>query len=335
MRLLLLLAFILAAATVAVTPRAEASDVVGSQDACTQRSAATGGASNHASLVVTFDDDRTITFCIEFSEESITGIELLERSGLPVNRGTAGGLGSQVCMIDGQGCSDPGDCFCQCKGGTCAYWIYHRRNNGVWQYSSIGAGIRTIRDGDADAWVWGGSGDTPGAPAPECPEATPEPSPVPSPTPSLTPRPSATTRTSATPAVEPTQTPVPVNSPLPALAAPTSASEAPLSQPTTTLPNALPTSAVLGAQQDPQPSATATPGPGARTTSPTPAASRTPSRKTPIGAIQVSDDEGKRNLASQDGGGDWSWRSTAMFGGVAAILIAVGGGAIWRRRAGY
>ena len=41
--------------------------------------------------------------------------------------------------------------------------------------------------------------------------------------------------------------------------------------------------------------------------------------------------EGKTNLAEENGG-NWEWRSIAIFG-VIAILLGVGGTVIWRRRA--
>ena len=45
---------------------------------------------NHARLIVTFDDGTTLTFCIEFSEEAITGAELLRRSGSSVVTANSG-----------------------------------------------------------------------------------------------------------------------------------------------------------------------------------------------------------------------------------------------------
>ena len=173
---------------------------------------------NQAGLSVTFDDGTMLTFCIEFSEDAITGAELLRRSGLPVVTASSGGIGAAVCSIDGEGCNDPGDCFCHCKGGTCEYWAYYRYNNGAWQYSPVGAGNRTIRNGDADAWVWGSGGNPPGNIGAQCAALPPTPSAVPS----IAPRPSATPRPADTPApfqTAPTIPPAAPTSP-PSLAAP-------------------------------------------------------------------------------------------------------------------
>lgn len=122
---------------------------------------------NQAGLVVTLEDGTAVTRCIEFTEDEINGLELVSRSGLEVETGTAS-FGASVCRIEETGC--PGnDCFCQCKGGDCVYWSYwHLRDDG-WQYSQAGAGIYQVKDGAVEGWTWG-----PGTPqnAPEPPAFT-------------------------------------------------------------------------------------------------------------------------------------------------------------------
>ena len=136
-----------------------------------------GAELRHAGLVVVFDDGRTETRCVEFAEESISGAELLERSGLEVVFSGFGGLGSAVCRIDGVGCSDPDDCFCQCRGADCAYWSYWGFRDGAWRIFGVGPSQRDVRDGDVDGWVWGsgraGPGDSLGAVCPATPEPRP------------------------------------------------------------------------------------------------------------------------------------------------------------------
>ena len=321
MRLVLIL--VLATLAIATMPaaNAHAADAAGQQSSCIQRPPAT--AVNSAGLAITFADGETMTFCIEFSEDTITGAELLQRSGLAVVTAGSGGLGAAVCSIDGQGCNDPGDCFCACTGGSCAYWAYFRYHDGAWQYSPIGAGTRTISNGDADAWVWGSGVTPPGASGELCADPTPTASPLPSPTP----RPSATPRPSSTP-VTPESSPTAAGT-----VAPTSTNSPMAASPTAAIaPASVPTSAVLAAGRTPppgRPMATTTPQPG-----PTDAASAKPSPRPMTGAIRVSDEEGERNLAGNQNGGNWSWRSTVMFGGVAAMLTSLGGVLLWRRRAG-
>ena len=213
----LLLPLIIAAALVVGfhhQTRAEAASVAqpAVSSSCAPRSA-TGAAVNRAALVITFEDGRSQSFCIEFTEESITGLELLKRSGLPLVTSGNGGLGSAVCSINGKGCSNPGDCFCKCKGGTCAYWAYYHFTNGAWQSSPLGASAWTVRDGDADGWSWG-SGGANGSPdeSPDCAEPTLTPSPLPTNTANAdtaTPVPTNTPRPTRTPAPDPSATPPP------------------------------------------------------------------------------------------------------------------------------
>jgi hypothetical protein len=127
---------------------------------------------NRAGLVVTFEN-HTETYWIEFEEEQISGVDLLERSGLDVTYSGFGGLGSAVCAIDGVGCTNPGDCWCQCKSGTCNRWVYFRMEDGEWKQMPFGASTRVLKDGDVDGWTWG-AGDEPAdqlTPYP-CPTAT-------------------------------------------------------------------------------------------------------------------------------------------------------------------
>lgn len=122
---------------------------------------------NRAALVVVLDDGTAVTRCIEFAEDEINGFELLNRSGLAVETGTAS-FGASVCRLEETGC--PGsDCFCQCKGNDCVYWSYwHWRDDG-WQYSQAGASVYQVKNGAVEGWTWG-----PGTPqdAPEPPAVT-------------------------------------------------------------------------------------------------------------------------------------------------------------------
>lgn len=117
---------------------------------------------NRAGIVVWHEEDWVQTACVTFSEESISGVELLNRSRLQVERQVSG-LGEMVCRIGQTGCP-PTDCLCQCKGGAeCTYWSYWHLIEGEWQYSQVGAGAYQIRDGMIDGWVWGAgrSGEAP------------------------------------------------------------------------------------------------------------------------------------------------------------------------------
>lgn len=108
---------------------------------------------NQAALVVRVDDERAETRCVAFAEETISGHELLQRSGLDfvVNASSAGVF---VCSVEGQGCP-ASDCLCECQGEPCSYWSYWRLREGEWQYAGVGAAITEVRDGDVEGWSWG------------------------------------------------------------------------------------------------------------------------------------------------------------------------------------
>lgn len=111
---------------------------------------------NRAGLVIQSGDSQPVTYCVSFNEESITGMDLLERSGLPLIIDPTHALGAIVCSIDAEGCAFPSEaCFCQCQGTPCRYWNYYYLTDGEWQYGHLGASTRALTDGDVDAWVWG------------------------------------------------------------------------------------------------------------------------------------------------------------------------------------
>ena len=104
-----------------------------------------------AGLVVQFGDGRYIVHCISFHEESISGLDLLTRSGLDV--ATWGGA---VCRIEREGCDYPtAPCFCQCQGSPCRYWSYWHWREDQWVYSQVGAADHRVYDGDTEGWIWG------------------------------------------------------------------------------------------------------------------------------------------------------------------------------------
>ncbi len=110
---------------------------------------------NRAALVVRYRDGSTAALCVPFSEASITGEELLRRSGLNAVIDTSSGEGV-VCSINGSGCAFPQEaCFCQCFGAQCEYWAYYHWVNGQWEYSSVGASLYDVANGALEGWSWG------------------------------------------------------------------------------------------------------------------------------------------------------------------------------------
>lgn len=220
---------------------------------CTVPVAAQEPAPHRAGLVVVYGDGTVVTRCVGFAEDSISGVDLIRRSGLPVVLDAYGGLGYGVCAIGGVGCAAGQDCFCQCRGNPCAYWIYsHRQADGAWVASGLGASAWQLHDGDVDGWVWGdgtvspppvsfeeacasplaatGAGESPPPAAnPVSPAAE---APAPSPVPTLS---------------GPTPTPIPLQASPPRPVAPASRSQsslAPSPVPASPTPTVLPPSAV-------------------------------------------------------------------------------------------
>lgn len=110
---------------------------------------------NRAVLIVRYRDGSTTALCVQFSEASITGEELLRRSGLNAVIDASSGQGV-VCSINGSGCAFPQEsCFCQCFGAQCEYWAYYHWRNGQWEYSSVGASLYDVDNGALEGWSWG------------------------------------------------------------------------------------------------------------------------------------------------------------------------------------
>lgn len=109
---------------------------------------------NQAAIVVRLGPDKVESRCIEFEEDEISGLDLLQRSNLAVEARIEG-MGAAACQIEGTGCPAQ-DCFCQCDGGpSCIYWSYWHSLDGSWVYSQIGASTYPIRNGSIDGWSWG------------------------------------------------------------------------------------------------------------------------------------------------------------------------------------
>lgn len=116
---------------------------------------------SRAGLVVVFGGDDVLTTCVEFSDEELTGYDLLERAGLRVVAENHI-LGKAICKIDDVGCDFPGEtCFCECLGTPCVYWSYWYWADGDWMYSGKGVSNRSVQNGDVDAWVWGSDQTSP------------------------------------------------------------------------------------------------------------------------------------------------------------------------------
>ncbi len=250
----------------------------------------------HAALVVSLGEGQPArTFCIEFAEESISGLELLQRSGLPLVLSSSG-VGTAVCSIDGVGSNNPAT-YNTCFGKYPDYWVYHQYVNGSWRVSPVGPSMSKVRNGSIEGWSWGDNTKPP-TPGETCAN---DPSPAPSPPLKLT-----TPSPAATPA--PTGFPPPTS--LAGPAASGTASSAPTIVPTPPTPEPAPFPGINEAVSSP---------------------SEAPTRL--AGVIAPSAGEAHPSsgqVSAQEGGGLPA--GLIAFGGVAGTLIATAGLIYYRRR---
>jgi hypothetical protein len=152
--------------------------------------------SNHAALVVEHADGSVVTRCVAFDADSISGEELLDRSGVAWSGQTFGGFGDAVCALDGEPVS-----YAECLGKD-RYWaVFVVRTAGSWQLANAGISTLTLHDGDAEGFRYVPASGVPVAPvsaAGVCAAAAA----TPTATPTATPRPRASvaaTTTTASP----------------------------------------------------------------------------------------------------------------------------------------
>ena len=152
---------------------------------------------HHAALVIQHASGSVITRCVAFAEDQITGLQLVERSGVQYEAQNFGSIGTAMCQLDREPSTVPPGCF-----GSGAYWQYFHRVGGGWQSSAFGASSSVLHDGGMDGWHYAvGANQVPGnvafasvcgAPTPPAATAT-QAAPAPShatPVPTATPAPS-------------------------------------------------------------------------------------------------------------------------------------------------
>jgi hypothetical protein len=116
--------------------------------------AATAAETHRAAVIV--DTGATVhKVVITFTEDSITGIDALQRAGAnPVIY--AMGPGAAVCRLWGVG-RDAGPNCLGGQDGDSNYWAYYRApaGSGAFSYSRVGGGASQVHDGDVEGWKFG------------------------------------------------------------------------------------------------------------------------------------------------------------------------------------
>ena len=209
--------------------------------------AACPAAPRHAELVVE-GAAGAVAACVGFSAPELSGVDLVQQSGVEYDLQPFGSYGDAVCQLDGEPAQVPPNCF-----GPAANWVLSvSRGCGPWQWSSLGVSSLTLGDGDLAGFVY--SADTratPPAPGGECPPVAPPATAPPTPAPAPTASPPRVPTPTAPPSVpaHPGGTRAPTMPRSPAPGTPTAGGSAPSTP--STAPAATPTSAVAALDETP------------------------------------------------------------------------------------
>ncbi|MFH1744445.1 MAG: hypothetical protein ABIH23_36035 [bacterium] len=104
-----------------------------------------------AGLVIDHSDGARLVKVIEFPGETITGWQLLQRSGLDITSSDFG-FGIAICAIDGEGMPAE-NCFGDPEG---RFWNFNiLLSDGTWVSSWVGASDTIVYDGDAHGYLYG------------------------------------------------------------------------------------------------------------------------------------------------------------------------------------
>ncbi|MGI8426791.1 MAG: hypothetical protein ACR2FO_06180 [Actinomycetota bacterium] len=105
--------------------------------------------SNHAGVVVQLSANDERTYCLSFESQSLSGIEALRATGLPLVTKSNGSLGEFVCKIGGVGTEAS-----NCPASDNSYWVYWHFQDGRWGQSGLGASSSRVHCGGVDGWTW-------------------------------------------------------------------------------------------------------------------------------------------------------------------------------------
>ncbi len=107
-----------------------------------------------AGIIVDHSDGTRVINVVEFPGETITGLQLLQRTGFELKTNVSS-FGTAICAIDGEG--QPGDdCFGDPEG---RYWAFNILGlDNQWISSMVGAGDAIVRNDDIHGYyfsTWG------------------------------------------------------------------------------------------------------------------------------------------------------------------------------------
>lgn len=116
---------------------------------------AAGWSANWAGLVIQDSTGELITRCVEFSEDSITGEELLKRSGFKIKLNQTD-FGAAVCYLHNDGMTEEGACFSHPLG---YFWNFFELKNGEWSEAEVGISAYNVSHGNVLGFAFGAWGE--------------------------------------------------------------------------------------------------------------------------------------------------------------------------------
>jgi hypothetical protein len=113
-------------------------------------------ASPHRAAIIIDTGSSVKRVVVTFGEDSITGLDALQRAGASPVVYQFGGQGGAVCRLFGVGRDSGPNCLGGADGDP-RYWAYFKAPAGSssFKYSSVGAGTARVRDGDVEGWRFG------------------------------------------------------------------------------------------------------------------------------------------------------------------------------------
>jgi hypothetical protein len=113
-------------------------------------------ASPHHAAVIVDTGSSVKRVVVTFGEDSINGLDALQRAGTNPVLYQFGGQGGAVCRLLGVGRDSGPNCLGGADGDA-RYWAYFRAPAGTssFKYSSAGAGSTRVHDGDVEGWKFG------------------------------------------------------------------------------------------------------------------------------------------------------------------------------------
>ena len=111
---------------------------------------------HRAGLVIQHGDGALTYAVVAFAEPTISGIDLLRRSGIAYLSVPFGGLGEGVCQIEREGC-EVSDCrrtLCQATRSSPYWQFFEQGPDHSWRPAPLGASGSKVADGEVLAWSW-------------------------------------------------------------------------------------------------------------------------------------------------------------------------------------